>query len=127
MSPCLTSHDKISQSYERKCVKNCPKIALFSDFPPNGCFHCANKCVKLKKYENFAMEDCLKMCSLQTCQISNQYNIVWKWLKLSAGHITLPTAKKATSRGNFSKILSEYDSHVQGLTAVKRTEKFFCG
>ena len=27
------------------------------------------------------------------------------WLKLSAGHITLPAAKKAPSRGNFSKIL----------------------
>ena len=71
------------------------------------------------------MEDCLKMCSLQTCQISNQYNNVWEWLKLSAGHITLPTAKKAPSHGNFSKILSEYGAHVQGLTAVKRTEIFF--
>ena len=125
MNPWLISCNKIGQCYDWKCVKYCPKIALFSYFPPNGCYQCANNCVKLRKCENFVMEDCLKMCYLQTCQISNQYNNVWEWLKLSAGHITLPTAKKATSRGNFSKILSEYGAHVQGLTAVKRTEIFF--
>ena len=125
MNPWLISCNKIGQCYDWKCVKYCPKIALFSDFPPNGCYQCANNCVKLRKCENFVMEDCLKMCYLQTCQISNQYNNVWEWLKLSAGHITLATAKKAPSHGNFSKILSEYGAHVQGLTAVKRTEIFF--
>jgi len=49
------------------------------------------------------------------------------WLKLSAGHITLPAAKKAPSRENFSKILPEYGAHVQGLAAVKWTEIFLCG
>ena len=40
-------------------------------------------------------------------------------------YITLATAKKAPSHGNFSKILSKYGAHVQGLTAVERTEFFF--
>ena len=83
--------------------------------------------LSIKESENFAMENCLKHRYLQTCQISTQYNNVWEWLKLSAGHITLPAAKKAPSRGNFSKILSEYGAHVQGLAAVKRTENFLCG
>ena len=73
------------------------------------------------------MENCLKHCYLQTCQILTQYDNVGEWLKLSAGHITLPAAKKTPSRENFSKILPEYGAHVQGLAAVKRTEIFLCG
>ena len=45
--------------------------------------------------------------------------------KVIRGSYNFTHCEKATSHGNFSKILSEYGAHVQGLTAVKRTENFF--